>query len=68
MMKQKGISDYEKFRSAALEETGVSFCTRMHFGRPLPGETNRYIRFAYSGIDINDIEEGLSRFKKWAER
>jgi len=66
-MKRKGFDDYEKFRRAALQETGVSFCTRLHFGRPLPGESQLYIRFAYSGIDVDDIEEGLTKFKKWLE-
>jgi aspartate/methionine/tyrosine aminotransferase len=59
--------DYGRFRQAALEETGVSFCTRLHFGRALPGESESYIRFAYSGIDVGDIEEGLTGFKKWLE-
>ncbi|MHC4156127.1 MAG: pyridoxal phosphate-dependent aminotransferase [Planctomycetota bacterium] len=66
-MKRKGFDDYEQFRKAALAETGVSFCTRLHFGRPLPGESQSYIRFAYSGIDVGDIEEGLTRFKEWLE-
>lgn len=63
----KGLEDYEQFRRAALEATGVSFCSRIHFGRMLPGETERYIRFAYSGIDVADIQEGLARFKSWIE-
>jgi aspartate/methionine/tyrosine aminotransferase len=67
VMKRKGFDDYEQFRKAALAETGVSFCTRLHFGRPLPGESQLYIRFAYSGIDVGDIEEGLTRFKEWLE-
>jgi aspartate/methionine/tyrosine aminotransferase len=66
-MKRKGFDDYARFRQAALHETGVSFCTRRHFGRPLPGEAKLYIRFAYSGIDVDDIEEGLTKFKKWLE-
>jgi len=66
-MKRKGFDDYARFRQAALHETGVSFCTRRHFGRPLPGESKLYIRFAYSGIDVDDIEEGLTKFKKWLE-
>lgn len=66
-MKRKEFNDYEQFRRAALSETGVSFCTRLHFGRPLPGESQSYIRFAYSGIDVGDIEEGLTRFKEWLE-
>jgi aspartate/methionine/tyrosine aminotransferase len=67
LMKRKGFDDYDRFRKAALRETGVSFCTRLHFGRPLPGESQLYIRFAYSGIDVDDIEEGLTSFKEWLE-
>ena len=66
-MKNKGITDYEQFRKTALAETGVSFCTRRHFGRPLPGETELYIRLAYSGIDTDQIEEGLAKFKQFVE-
>ena len=66
-MARKGISDYEVFRRAALEATGVSFCSRIHFGRMLPGETERYIRFAYSGINVADIQEGIAKFKAWIE-
>ncbi len=67
VMKRKGVDDYEPFRRAILHETGVSVCTRAHFGRPLTGETEYYIRFAYSGIDISDIEEGLLELKKYFE-
>ncbi len=65
IMRAMKIDDYEKFRRAILEATGVSFCTRMHFGRPLPGETERYIRLSYSGIDVRNIEEGLGRLKDY---
>ena len=67
LMRNKGIDDYEQFRRAALHATGVSFCNRLHFGRPAPDETGRYIRFAYSGIGVDDIQDGLSHFKKWCE-
>jgi len=67
VMERKGIDDYETFRRTALEETGVSFCTRRHFGSVLPGEREKYIRLAYSGIDVPDIREALTVFKKWAE-
>ena len=67
VMRCKGFDDYGRFRKAALQETGVSFCTRLHFGRPLPGESQLYIRFAYSGIDVDDIKEGLTGFKQWLE-
>jgi aspartate/methionine/tyrosine aminotransferase len=68
LMARKGMSNYEEFRRAALHATGVSFTSRMHFGRELPGEQNKYIRFAYSGINIPDIEEGLGLLKDWAEQ
>lgn len=68
LMQAKGLSDYEQFRKAALLETGVSFCTRKHFGSPVAGESDYYIRFAYSGIDLDQIEEGLGLFKAWANR
>jgi aspartate/methionine/tyrosine aminotransferase len=67
LMQAKGLTDYEDFRKTALQETGVSFCTRKHFGSPIPGEKEFYIRFAYSGIDLDQIEEGLAKFKAWAE-
>jgi aspartate/methionine/tyrosine aminotransferase len=67
LMEAKGLNDYEEFRRAALHATGVSFTNRLHFGREQPNEPNKYIRFAYSGIDVPDIEEGLGLFKAWAE-
>ncbi len=66
LMQRKGFNDYEAFRRQVLRDTGVSFCTRLHFGRALPEETERYIRFAYSGISLADIEEGLGRFVQWS--
>ncbi len=67
-MKRTGVLDYNRFRQTVLHETGVSFCTRLHFGRPLPGEKEMYVRFAYSGIDIPMIREGLGRLKAFLER
>ena len=55
------------FATAALHQTGVSFCTREHFGRRQPGEERQYIRLAYSGIDVADIRDGLGRLRKWIE-
>ena len=60
-MQRKGLKDVEEFRKLCLHETGVSFCTRRHFGRPLPGETQQYVRFAYSGIDVSQINEGMAK-------
>jgi aspartate/methionine/tyrosine aminotransferase len=64
-MKRTGLEDYEGFRKAVLEATGVSFCTRLHFGTPLPEERERYIRLSYSGIDIEGIEEGIGRLRSF---
>ena len=66
-MQKKGLTDYDGFRRSVLQKTGVSFCTRLHFGRPLPGEKNFYIRLAYSGIDVAEIKEGLKKFKAFIE-
>lgn len=67
VVKRKGFEDISRFQRAALEETGVAFCTRNHFGRPLPGEREYFIRFAYSGIDIPDIKKGLNILKDYFE-
>ncbi len=66
-MKKKKILDYDTFRKDALHKTGVSFCTRLHFGRPMEEEKNMYIRLAYSGIDTPQIKEGLNLFKTYIE-
>ncbi len=63
-----GTADYEAFRRRVLKETGVSFTTRMHFGRPGPDEPQRYVRLAYSGIDKDQIHEGLTRLKEFMTR
>jgi aspartate/methionine/tyrosine aminotransferase len=67
LMERKGITTHDELRRAALEQTGVSFCTRLHFDRALPGEKEAYVRFAYSGITVPRIEKGLGRLKAWAE-
>ena len=51
------VSEYEEFRQKILAHTGVSFCSRNHFGTPLQHEQNKYIRLAYSGISEDDIIE-----------
>jgi aspartate/methionine/tyrosine aminotransferase len=64
-MAAKGIDDLAVFAEQALHATGVSFCTRRHFGRPQPDEKRNYIRFAFSGINNDQIEEGLKKFGEW---
>jgi aspartate/methionine/tyrosine aminotransferase len=66
-MERTGLTDYGDFRVRALEATGCSFCTRLHFGRELPGEGRRYIRIAYSGIAAERIAGGLGRLKAFIE-
>jgi aspartate/methionine/tyrosine aminotransferase len=65
VMERMGYKAVGDFASDALYKTGVSFCTREHFGRRLPGEDRQYIRLAYSGIEAADIREGLGRLREW---
>ena len=67
VMERKGLTDINVLMREALVHTDVSFCTRNHFGRPVPGEKDYYIRMAYSGIDVPDIQAGLSRLKEYFE-
>jgi len=66
-MHKKNMTNYDEFRRTVLQKTGVSFCSRLHFGRPLEGEKNYYIRLAYSGINKDEIKEGLGKFKDFVE-
>ncbi len=68
IMQRKGFTSIDELMTGALQETGVSFCTRNHFGRPLPGETKYFIRLAYSGIDVPEIEAGLAALKTYFEK
>ncbi len=67
LMDNKNIKDLEKFRISALKNTGVSFCTRNHFGSLNTRQDENYIRLAYSGINSEAIKEGLISFKNWIE-
>jgi aspartate/methionine/tyrosine aminotransferase len=62
-----GCAGHEDFRRLLLDRTGVSFCTRLHFGRALPGETRYHLRLAYSGVTTAQIEEGLGALKTFIE-
>ena len=65
---QIGAKSYEDFRSKVLRATGVSFCTREHFGTPLKNEKRKYIRFAYSGISLAEIEESMNIFSSFFKK
>jgi aspartate/methionine/tyrosine aminotransferase len=67
VMKRKGFTDVNQLMAEALEKVNVSFCTRKHFGKLLPGETEHYIRLAYSGIEVDEIEAGLAALKGYFE-
>ena len=65
LLENTGFDSVEEFRKIVLKETGVSFCGRHHFGRPLENEKDYYIRLAFSGINMNDLKEGMKLFKEW---
>ena len=67
IMNQKGITSLDDLQIGALHNSGVWFCTREHFGRPQEGEQDYYIRFAYSGISVEDIAEGMGKLKDYFE-
>ena len=67
LMARMGFDEVGAFATAALHHTGVSFCTRKHFGRPQPVEADHFVRFAYSGLSVDDIHEGLSGLRRWIE-
>jgi aspartate aminotransferase len=65
LIERKNFKDVSELAEAALHNTGVSFCTRLHFGRPQPDEKLQYIRLAFSGIDQKEIVEGLTKMRDW---
>lgn len=67
IMQRKGLSDVNQLMEEALVQSNVSFCTRKHFGRVGVGETSDYIRFAYSGIEVAEIAEGMAKLKAYFE-
>jgi aspartate/methionine/tyrosine aminotransferase len=67
LMKRINFEDVEEFRKVVLRDTGVSFCGRHHFGRPLENESDSYIRLAFSGIGKKDLKEGMNLFQNWID-
>ena len=68
IMKRKNITDVNVLMKQALTETNVSFCTRKHFGRTVKNEIGDYLRFAYSGINVDNINEGMARLKLFFDK
>ena len=60
-----GSTSLEELRSATLRRTGVAYCTREHFGSPLPGEARKFVRFAFSGISVDRIREGVTKLRDY---
>lgn len=70
LMQHKGFDNYSDFSEDLLIKTGVSLCTREHFGKILLHEKNEnkfFVRLAYSGIDENDIVKALHLFQSYAQ-
>jgi len=67
IMERKGFHRLDQLQVGSLENTNVSFCTRGHFGRPSSDETDFFIRFAYSGISTDDINDGMAKLKVYFE-
>ena len=64
----RASATYDELRRAALEETGVSASAPVSTSAArCPARRSAYVRFAYSGISVPQIEEGLGRLKAWAE-
>eukprot|EP01062_Namystynia_karyoxenos_P037007 TRINITY_DN2695_c0_g3_i1.p1 TRINITY_DN2695_c0_g3~~TRINITY_DN2695_c0_g3_i1.p1 ORF type:complete len:525 (+),score=176.09 TRINITY_DN2695_c0_g3_i1:63-1637(+) len=62
----------DEFRKVILRKTGVAVCTREHFGKKLAtsrclGSHQEYVRFAYSGISIPDIEAGIVALRNFMQ-
>jgi aspartate/methionine/tyrosine aminotransferase len=58
-MKLTKSQTLEEFRKLILTKTGVAVCQREHFGQALSSDTSAYIRFAYSGINCDQIKESM---------
>ena len=64
---KKGFRNSTELQEAILQDTGVAFCPRGYFSTPLLDEKEHYVRFAYAGIGLDDIHEGMARFKAYCE-
>ena len=64
---KKDFRNSTELQEAVLQDTGVAFCPRSYFSTPLLDEKEHYVRFAYAGIGLDDIHEGMARFKAYCE-
>jgi len=64
ILRRKNLPDADALMRASLHETGLSFCTGEHFGE---GADTRHIRFAFSGLSLDDIRHSMAVWKRWVE-
>ena len=64
---KKDFRNSTELQEAVLQDTGVAFCPRGYFSTPLLDEKEHYVRFAYAGIGLDGIREGMARFKAYCE-
>ena len=67
VLENKGLRNSIELQETVLKDTGVAFCPRGYFCTPLLDEKEHYVRFAYAGIGLDDIREGMARFKAYCE-
>lgn len=68
LMEKKGFGqNYGAFAEDVLIKTGVSFCTREHFGKKQEGETECFVRLAFSGVDTRQITAACQALKQYAQ-
>lgn len=65
IMRRKGFADADTLMRESLRATGVSFCTGAHFGES--ADSTVYLRFAFSGITEEDINDGMDALKIYFE-
>ena len=67
IVSRKRFNTVKDLQEDVLKKTGVGFCPREYFCRPLPSEKQQYGRFAYAGISKEEIKEGLYKLKDYCE-
>ncbi len=67
LMEEKGFAhNYKDFAEDVLVKTGVSFCTREHFGKIDSNEKECFIRLAFSGVNTEQIIKACKALKEYA--
>ena len=59
-----GFTEVAEFADAALHQPACRSAPAA-LRPPQPGEERQYIRFAYSGISVDDIREGIGSLREW---